>query len=123
MKKQKIVIVSTIIVATLFIWYRDYTKGVEYNALITQLKEYQMQNSELKALSQIEVDQIELESAKINTDKLISQELEANELLIKIKGLKELSIWKTRCLKKKIIWEEENCETDLERYASYNLLK
>jgi len=62
-----------------------------------------MQNSELKALSQIEVDQIELESAKINTDKLISQELEANELLIKIKGLKELSIWKTRCLKKKII--------------------
>ena len=117
MRKKRIATVSILIVAWLTIWYSIWEFSSLNDKLENSLKENLKQQTvieQLKTLSPIEIDEIELKTAQLDSEK--HEILEADH-----KKLKELAIWKTRCLKKKIIWEETNCSENLERYASYNL--
>ena len=117
MSKKKIGIISALIVLWLIIWYGivDYNKtNSELADAKLSLLQAQSKIEQLKELSPIEIDEIDLKKAQLDSEKYAKLEAEN-------KRLKEMSVWKTRCLKKKIVWEEKDCTNNLERYASYNL--
>ena len=76
-----------------------------------------------KALNELKVElnsakqPSEIEKIKLNFDK---NKKEVNEYKIKLENTKkdyEVSVWKDRCLEKKLINTKENCEENLERFA------
>ena len=117
MSKKKIGIILTLTVTWLIIWYGWFHIVDLQNTIIETKKQnlkYKNTIEQLKELSPIEIDEIDLKKAQLDSEKYAKLEAEN-------KRLKEMSVWKTRCLKKKIVWEEKDCTNNLERYASYNL--
>ncbi len=112
MSKQTIGILSILLVMWLIMWYKNYSDITRLNNAHKEIIKYKMQIDELQEPSQIEKDEIELKKAEL--DSIAYWKLEAES-----KKRKEESIWKTRCLKKKIVWEEDICDNDLERFAVY----
>ncbi len=111
MSKRNLGVLSILLVTWLAIWYNSYTNSMNLENAHKEIIQYQMQIDELEKPSQIELDEIDLKKAEVNA--IAYWKLEAES-----KARKEQAIWKTRCIKKKIIWEEEECETNLEeRFA------
>ena len=101
------------VVAITAIWYTSYSNYT----LQQEIKKTKLEMQVLKQPSQIEKMWDELKKAIIDSKIYSKKEIE-------YKNKKEQAIWKTRCLKKKIIWEEKwSCKKELDRFASYNLKK
>jgi len=101
------------VVAITAIWYTSYSNYT----LQQEIKKTKLEMQLLKQPSQIEIMWDELKKAIMNSKIYSKKEIE-------YKNKKEQAIWKTRCLKKKIIWEEKwSCEKELNRFASYNIKK
>lgn len=119
MSRQNMIKVVSVIVLVILAWLvvsSNQSLKRENAMLNLDLQKEKIKSEKLQELSQIEIDQLDLQKAEYDSIRYAEEEAQ-------YKKLKEESIWKTRCLKKKMIGEEESCEENLERYASYNLVK
>jgi len=96
---MKIGTISILVVLALLIGYTWYIAYGLNQSIIKLSKENLRQQAvigQLKILSPIEIDNIDLQKANLNIEKYTKLEAEN-------KKKKEQAIWKTRCLKKKLV--------------------
>lgn len=111
---KKLIVLSVLIVVCLVYWYILTSEALtNYNNVKASVLNLKAENEKLKQLSPIEQDAEELKQTGLDYEYYKAEEQEMKEL-------KELSKWKQRCLKKKLIWEETQCKDNLEKHADYS---
>ena len=109
-----------IIILILMLWFTYYTNKLNLEKIQETETKYKLLLEEANKPSYIEILQDELNKTKTIVEDYRKLNEKAEDLLNKIKIKKESSIWKTRCIEKNIIWEKQDCNNNLERFANYN---